>query len=477
MNIYNAAAAVVDRVRSKHSGIRSALYALPINHTLRPTVQALAQESLKHADALVAAATSCGLLDAVSELDAAERIDAKRFNSLPSFSPENFLVVLVYELVVGPRRKLKGRHTGAIQLVRDAAPALTTYLETHHSALIKPVQAKVASTDHAFPRYVRVNTLKMTPDAAKAVFVKANIPVRVHEFVPELLVLPPGTNLHGHPLIKKGCLFVQDLASCLPVACVAAQAMDHDVAIDTCAAPGNKTTQLAARLALGKPKSRRVQVVAFERAPARAKSLRATVDKASANDIVSVMETDFLTIDVNDMRWSQATLALCDPSCSGSGNVKVGEAPVQHSKEEVQAFADHQVAIVRQAMLLPNMRTVVYSTCSVHQAENEDVVDRILALCKGTWRLGKALPDWPQRGEGSSRMAPKCVRASHAQDTHGFFVSIFEKTVVATGESATSTAASLEGKKAAAGHSKPNKKKRKRQATTAEPTPAVKKLK
>ncbi|RHY14012.1 hypothetical protein DYB37_005258 [Aphanomyces astaci] len=474
MNIYNAAASVVDRVRAKHGGIRSALYALPINHALRPTVQALAQESLKHADVLVAAATSCGLLAALNTIDAAERVDAKRFNTLPSFSPENLLVVLAYELLIGPRRKLKGAHTGSIQLVREASPSLTTYLETYHSALIKPVIAKVTAADNAFPRYVRVNTLKTTPEAAKAVFVKAKIPVHIHEFVPELLVLPPGTNLHGHPLIKKGCLFVQDLASCLPVACLAPQASAHDFAIDTCAAPGNKTTQLAAKLALGKPKNRRVQVVAFERAPARAKSLRATVDKASAGDVVSVVETDFLTIDVADPRWSPATLALCDPSCSGSGNVKVGEAPVEHSKEDLQALADHQVAIVRQAMSLPNMRTVVYSTCSTHQVENEDVVDRILTLCKGTWRLGKALPEWPQRGEGPSRMAPKCVRASHAQDTHGFFVCIFEKTVALPVPAETAKQGGNAGQTGPPKSS--NDKKRKRQASAAA-TPNSKKLK
>ncbi|KAF0684879.1 Aste57867_23123 [Aphanomyces stellatus] len=442
MNIYNAAAAVVDRVRSKHGGIRSALYALPISHALRPTVQALAQESLKHADALVAAATSCGLIDAMKAIDAEERVDAKRFNTLPSFSPENLVVVLTYELLVGPLRKLKGAHKGALQVVREHEPKLMAYLEAHHPTLVaaKPAKQVTSSSDtqkpvsHAFPRYVRVNTLKTTPEAAAAAFRKDKIKVHVHEFVPELLVLPPGTNLHGHSLVKKGCVFIQDLASCLPVACLAPQAADHDVAIDACAAPGNKTTQLAAKLALGKPKGTKIKVVAFERAPARAKSLRQTVDKAGANAVVDVVETDFLTIDAADARWANATLALCDPSCSGSGNVKVGEALPEHSADELQSFADHQVAIVRQAMALPKMRTVVYSTCSVHQIENEDVVDRLLAAAKGTWRLVKALPAWPQRGTGPSRQAPKCVRATHDQSTHGFFVCMFEKVEPTTTE-------------------------------------------
>ncbi|CAK4070374.1 unnamed protein product [Aphanomyces euteiches] len=458
MNIYNAAAAVVDRVRSKHGGIRSALYALPINHALRPTVQALAQESLKHADALVAAATSCNLLEAMTNLDAEERVDAKRFNTLPSFSPENLSIVLSYELVVGPRRKLKGANAGAIKLVREAEPQLKEYLEKHHSAILKPKSEKKDPSEHGFPRYVRVNTLKITPDAAKGIFEKEKLQVHIHDAVPELLVLPPGTNLHGHRLVKKGQVFIQDLASCLPVACLAPQALEHHFAIDACAAPGNKTTQLAAKLSLGKKS--KVKVVAFERAPARAKSLRQTIEKAGAQELVSVVEADFLTIDPADARWADATLALCDPSCSGSGNVKVGEEPPSHSQEELQSFADHQVAIVRQAMALPKMRTVVYSTCSVHQIENEDVVDRILAACKGSWRLVKALPDWPQRGTGPSRMAPRCVRATHDQFTHGFFVSMFEKTT--TPETIAEQPSSSDKRKPSSEPNKKTTKKRKK---------------
>ncbi|KDO18612.1 hypothetical protein SPRG_21666 [Saprolegnia parasitica CBS 223.65] len=243
MNVYNAAAAVVDKVRTKHSGIRTALYALPISHGLRPTIQALAQESLKHADALVAGASA-----------------------------------------------------------------------------------------------------------------------------------------------------------------------------------------LAARLALANPSS---SVVAFERAPARATSLRNTVAKAGANDRISVVEADFLETDMTKGPWADATLAICDPSCSGSGNVAVGEPMPEHSADELTAFADHQFAIVQQAMALPKMQTVVYSTCSVHEVENEGVVARLLKTHGANWALVSVLPNWPERGVETDALAPRvtkrCVRASHAQHTHGFFVSCFER--------------------------------------------------
>jgi 16S rRNA C967 or C1407 C5-methylase (RsmB/RsmF family) len=61
-------------------------------------------------------------------------------------------------------------------------------------------------------------------------------------------------------------------------------------------------------------------VIAFERVPSRAKILRETIAKAGAKDLVHIVESDFCDIDVTSEPWSNATLALCDPSCSGSGN-------------------------------------------------------------------------------------------------------------------------------------------------------------
>ncbi|OQS00265.1 tRNA and rRNA cytosine-C5-methylase [Thraustotheca clavata] len=433
MNVYNAAASVVEKVRSKHSGIRAALYALPIAHSLRPTVQALAQESLKHAEAIVSAAQATGLLDAVKAIDATERVDSARFKALPAFFPESLVIVLCYELLIGPLRKLKGAHFGSVALVRDAQTELQMFFNTSKdypktSAAIAKVRTKENKANSSLPRYIRVNTLKSTVDKAVKALQKNGFKPVVHPIIPELLVLPPGTNLHGHALVKSGVLFVQDLASCLPVAATPS-IEQHKIAVDACAAPGNKTTQLAAKLALTHPKE--ASVIAFERVPARAKSLKNTVTKAGANDKINVVEADFLEMDRMDKRWAQATLAICDPSCSGSGNVSVGEDIPVHTTEELQAFADHQFAIVQKAMSLPNMQTVMYSTCSIHQIENEEVVARLLKEHGAEWSLVSILPDWSERGETcknlAERLCKRCVRASHAQKTHGFFVSCFVK--------------------------------------------------
>jgi putative methyltransferase len=62
--------------------------------------------------------------------------------------------------------------------------------------------------------------------------------------IPDLLVFPPKTSLHEHPLKLNGTFMFQDKASCFPV--YALRVKPHWHIIDACAAPGNKTIHLAA---------------------------------------------------------------------------------------------------------------------------------------------------------------------------------------------------------------------------------------
>ena len=69
--------------------------------------------------------------------------------------------------------------------------------------------------------------------------------------------------------------------------------------VDCCAAPGNKTTHVAARLK-GKGK-----VIAFDKDPKRWKRLQATVKKAGAGEVVEARLGDFLSIDPLAEEFSQ----------------------------------------------------------------------------------------------------------------------------------------------------------------------------
>lgn len=84
------------------------------------------------------------------------------------------------------------------------------------------------------------------------------------------------------------------------------------------------------------------------------------------------------------------------------------------------------------------MQKVVYSTCSVHQEENEIVVFDTLKKdgIAEIWdiaRREKVLPDWPLRGQLPSddadavlqEQAEGLIRCERRLGTHGFFVAVF----------------------------------------------------
>jgi putative methyltransferase len=302
------------------------------------------------------------------------------------------------------------------------------------------------------PRYVRVNTLKMTLDAAVAVLCAegwTHVPVPtegipsappepplfwVDPHVPSLLVMPPETELHEHALVQSSALILQDKASCLAPAALAPR--PGELILDCCAAPGNKTTQLAA---LSAPNG---LVIACERDARRAGVLRARAAQA-AGSAIRVMQIDFLSIDVKESPYCDVTAVQLDPTCSGSGMVERagfqlapegGAAAVDGGQaERLAALGAMQLELVLHALSFPKARVVVYSTCSVHPVEDELVVRAALrapAVRRAGWRLAPALPQWPCRGLPLLPDAHMLVRAGPEVCTNGFFVARFERASV-----------------------------------------------
>eukprot|EP00012_Vannella_robusta_P008028 CAMPEP_0206206876 /NCGR_PEP_ID=MMETSP0166-20121206/15248_1 /ASSEMBLY_ACC=CAM_ASM_000260 /TAXON_ID=95228 /ORGANISM="Vannella robusta, Strain DIVA3 518/3/11/1/6" /LENGTH=138 /DNA_ID=CAMNT_0053627513 /DNA_START=48 /DNA_END=460 /DNA_ORIENTATION=- len=122
---------------------------------------------------------------------------------------------------------------------------------------------------------------------------------------------------------------------------------------------------------------------------------------------------------------------MVDPSCSGSGIVSRLDnllAVSDYTAKRKEQLANFQKKILCHALSFSNAQRVVYSTCSLFEEENEQVVEFVLQEMGHIWELHKALPNWKHRGLAKYEVGDSCIRASPTEDeTNGFFVARFHR--------------------------------------------------
>ena len=365
--------------------------------------------------------------------------------------------VYAYELLFGTSRQLanwRGGDGGDI-LAPVHVDALTRALEKAMAkAKVTTAEAfaerfsPAAGGTVRYSRTARVNTLKVSVHDALHAFREGGYECAVDGLIDTLLVFPAGTDLHAHSMVKDGRVVLQGRASCLPAA--ALNPAKGWACIDGCAAPGNKTTQLAAMV--GKEGG----VYAFDADAQRLKRLKENAMTTGSHGIIRAKCQDFLTVDPEAETYASVRALLLDPSCSGSGTeVNRGDIMLRHALGDdshdggdkaddesddarIDKLAAFQKSALTHAFKFPEVERISYSTCSVHIKENEEVVRDVMdAAKKHGFRLAHALPKWHRRGiaiEGLSHTDVKClIRADPMEDDmEGFFVAIFERDVERT---------------------------------------------
>ncbi|XP_073890779.1 28S rRNA (cytosine-C(5))-methyltransferase isoform X6 [Macaca fascicularis] len=211
-------------------------------------------------------------------------------------------------------------------------------------------------------------------------------------------------------------------ASCLPAMLLNPPPGSH--VIDACAAPGNKTSHLAALL------KNQGKIFAFDLDAKRLASMATLLARAGIS-CCELAEEDFLAVSPSDPRYREVHYILLDPSCSGSGMPsRQLEEPGAGtpSPARLHALAGFQQRALCHALTFPSLKRLVYSTCSLCQEENEDVVRDALQQNPGAFRLAPALPAWPHRGLSTFPGAKHCLRASPETTlSGGFFIAVIER--------------------------------------------------
>ncbi|KAK3705260.1 hypothetical protein LTR37_013421 [Vermiconidia calcicola] len=335
------------------------------------------------------------------------------------------------------------------------------------------VNGRVTKPSH--PRWIRVNALRTSlAEQLESTFagyrrvddlaavVNAGSDQRLiylDQHVPDLVAVPADCVLTMSTAYKEGMLLLQDKASCFPAYLLNPSAAGGDV-IDACAAPGNKTTHLAAILASTGERSNDTEIIACEKDPTRSSVLARMIKVAGADRTVLVKQNqDFFRLQPDAKEFKNVRSLLLDPSCSGSGIVgrdeggvvvhmpntlepkenapsrgkkrkrpavsvsakvePTNDAEAEEATPELEddksklgsrlaSLSEFQLRMLRHAMAFTAARRITYSTCSIYAEENEHVVIKALksevAVERG-WRIMKreeqvdGMRRWHKRGD------------------------------------------------------------------------------
>jgi NOL1/NOP2/sun family putative RNA methylase len=252
-----------------------------------------------------------------------------------------------------------------------------TPLERYES-LVDDAEAFRAACDRPLPAVVRVNTIKATVDRVRTAFEDAGIAVEPTDWHPGVLRLPadsPGRNWpHAH-----GWIHGQEEVSNLP-ALVLDPAPGHRV-WDACAAPGSKTTQLAALM------DDRGLLVGNDNNLGRLSALRHNAERLGVTNLV-VTNQDARNFSLkplgagsdDDAAVDAFDGALVDAPCSCEGTIRKNpDAFDTWHLDHVRSVAGVQKGILRRAVQATRPGgSVVYSTCTFAPEENEAVLDHVL---------------------------------------------------------------------------------------------------
>jgi 16S rRNA (cytosine967-C5)-methyltransferase len=241
----------------------------------------------------------------------------------------------------------------------------------------------------------------------------AGVEVRESAVAPGGYVVVSGALSPSLRPVKQGWVHLQDEASQLVAALVAARAGDR--VLDIGAAPGGKTTQMAA--AMGNSGT----IVAVDLHPARLATLRETAARLAARCVRPVAAD--ATRDLPLAAGETFDRVLIDAPCSGTGTLRRHPEIKWRLKDyDVARFPGLQRELLERgaARLRPGGR-LVYSTCSLEPEEDEAVVRGFLEAHPD---FATERPDAPApflTGEGFLRTFP------HRDGSDGFFAAVLAR--------------------------------------------------
>ena len=218
------------------------------------------------------------------------------------------------------------------------------------------------------PVTLRANPLRSSKQQVEQALSMAGIGYRQVPWYDDALIIEQAreSEIAALEVYAGGGVYMQSLSSMLPP--LVLQPGKGDAVLDMAAAPGGKTTQMAALTGNG------AGITACEKNKIRADRLRYNLDRQGARSVL-VMQTDARQLD-ELFRFDKV---LLDAPCSGSGTLQTWRDQLRFEPTLVERSVKSQRALLAKALkVLKVGGEMVYSTCSILQQENEDIVKEAL---------------------------------------------------------------------------------------------------
>ena len=264
---------------------------------------------------------------------------------------------------------------------------------------------------------LRVNTIKTNSSNIEKVLEENNIKYKKVSWYSEGYIIEnvKETEIENLDIYKNGEIYLQSLSSMLPP--IILEPKENTDILDMTAAPGGKTTEIATLVV------NKARITAIEMNKIRAQKLKYNIEKQGVT-CVYIMEQDARKL--ND--FFSFDNVLLDAPCSGSGTININDTNLEKTFTEqlIKKSKKSQNELLKKAIkVLKKGSKMVYSTCSILQEENENIIENVLKENKVEivdidFKGIEDIPKLPTRIKGTLCVAP-------TKEYEGFFVAKLKK--------------------------------------------------
>lgn len=213
---------------------------------------------------------------------------------------------------------------------------------------------------------LRINTIKSSKEEITTILNENNISYENISWYDNALIVNTNEDtLRELDIYKEGKIYLQSLSSQLPPLFL--NPKENEMILDMAAAPGGKTTQIAAL------SNNKAMITAIEKNKIRSERLQYNIDKQGAKK-VTVLNTDSRNLN----EYFIFDKILLDAPCSGSGTI-INNNFNNFDEDLVNRSIKFQISLLKEAIRhLKVGGELIYSTCSIIKEENELVLESIL---------------------------------------------------------------------------------------------------